>query len=983
MSKNSKSKQTQNQSLLHPSGRKMRKNKSQRHSIPSGFNLPPGWEMQVQFGSDDNEDIPIPSFGDQDVMKMFQSKLMKQFQQAQSDNHRSSSYTRSQSLPVKDSEVMSVMMSMFGEMLTDSMVSANKAKFGKKAVVKIKPKHSNTNANSDSENERDIDSHSARLPPPSMDWPPGIKEAAAAAIRSVHGNSWFAGNDEWGDGDEEDEDHDDDSIPDLFPPTNETKARIQEEDQEYRLRMERERQRNYEASLKAAEELIREEEEEAKKKAQRETTETSTKAAKKREKKLRKKARERKEAAVKDAEAAIKLREKSISTWTSRIVTACSIGDAKKVESLIANNPFRDGKGLQYDAEILRELKEVNAPVSFDEEVAESLKWLLVNCISKTSTEKDKSPSWLDARFKLSSYIASTSYSLVFELDILSKVLGGLSRSVFHNCSLLGDVPFIQAVLDQNTTIPETKDTMLHLNSLCNDLGWGAIHYAAVGGQLELVDLLLTAGCHVQLETKPSLTCHAKSRKGCTAKQLIESILSDNISCDIISKSDLIRDIIDTKRPDMNQYYETLKELVQRLSYVEAHGSKSLSEYDKMDKIKSDNESKNVKKNNIDDSKNQSFDTMVDQSNDDSSFISTLLAMGFGRELIDVALLANSGTRRNIDDIVLWLLQQTSHIEEGMKHSSSHDSSGLKTLDSDRIDTVMKEIPKANPLHVKASISKNNLVAEKKKTEEEGEARLRAHKERIRQEQSESMEMRLFDDNKKIAPVYPELHFGLHHSKTVQQNALMAETNFEQANDLVFPSSDLNYPDANVIETGYHLDAIRSNTRDFDPSVKPSMTYSSTQIDQHQNITKMTIDNMNMQQEWREKDFSATSDDVSPLMETRHVFPPHTEPGLQSRLQQYISRSRSEVSAEFNPGLYSRDQTVPHRVSSEGITTNEVGPTYSTSSLNNFTTLETHRGYDHFDHSIFQFGSVDDNSERKSSNQSWKSFGPPTSGSIW
>jgi hypothetical protein len=211
----------------------------------------------------------------------------------------------------------------------------------------------------------------------------------------------------------------------------------------------------------------------------------------------------------------------------------------------------------------------------------------------------------------------------------------------------------------------------------------------------------------------------------------------------------------------------------------------------------------------------------------------------------------------------------------------------------------------------------------------------------------------------------------------------MTETNFEQANDLGFSSSDLNYPDTNVIETGYHLDAIRSNTRDFDPSIKPSMTYSSIQIDQHQNLAKMTIDNMNMQQEWREKDFSVTSDDVSPLMETRHVFSPHTEPGLQSRLQQYISRSRSEVSAEFDQGLYHRDQTIPHRVSSEGITTNEVGPTYITSSLNNFTTLETHRGYDHFDHSIFQYGSVDDNSERKSSNQSWKSFGPPTSGSIW
>jgi hypothetical protein len=926
-----------------------------------------------------NEDIPLASF-DHDVMKMFQSKLMKQFQQAQRDNnqrnsnnYRSSSSSRTDVFPMKDSEVMSFMMSMFGDMFTDSMAAANKSKSGKKAVVKIKRKNVKTNPNSDSENDTEIYSHSTltsescKLPPPSMDWPPGIKEAAAAAIRSVHGNSWFTGTDGWSDGGEEDEDHDDDSIPDLFPPTNETISKMQKRDRECQLRREIEFQRNYEASLKAAEELIREEEE-AKKKAQLETTETSSKAAKKREKKQRKKARERKEAALKDAEAAIKLREKSISTWKSRIVTACSIGDVKKLELLLANNPFQDKKGLEFDEEILNALTIDNGPSSFDEEVTETLKWLLVNCICKTSTEKQKSTLWSEARFKLSSYITSTSYAIVFEPALLSNDLGGLSRSVLHHCSFLGDVSFVRAVLDQNAIIKENNGTSMNLNTLCNDFGWGPIHYATVGGHMELVDLLLNAGCDVQLKTEPTLTCHSKSRNGCTAKQLLECIISGNIFCDITSKDDLIRDMIDTKRSDMNQYDEVLKQLVQRLSYVETHGYESLSKYDDLNKIQLDKNSTGMKT-------NQSYNGTVGQPNDDTSLVSMLSAMGFRKELISAALQANTGTRQSLDDIVSWIFEKSS-VEEDTKHSSSN-----------AMDTVKKETPNLQPERVETHTSKSNIVYQKETKIEQRENQLSWKYEDINhQEQLESSKNASNMEIRSLSPTFPELHLGPHQFGTTQQNALLTDTNFGQANELVFSSSDLKYPDANDTEVGYSLDSIRPTTREFQPSVKPSTSFSRHQMAQHQNIVHMSVDNMSIHQGWRENDFLTASNDLS-RPETINTFPPHPEPGLQSRLQQYISHSHPQISLESDQGFSStsfRDQAVPQPISSQAITMNEVVPTYSTSSVYNFASAEFQTCDDQFDESIFQSRSEDQNKERHFNNQSWgKSFGPPSSGSIW
>ena len=72
-----------------------------------------------------------------------------------------------------------------------------------------------------------------------------------------------------------------------------------------------------------------------------EEEERAKKAAKKREKKNRKKEKAKREAALKAVQAAQKKREARITSWRSRVVTACSNGEISKLETLLGDSPFK------------------------------------------------------------------------------------------------------------------------------------------------------------------------------------------------------------------------------------------------------------------------------------------------------------------------------------------------------------------------------------------------------------------------------------------------------------------------------------------------------------------------------------------------------------------------------------------------------------------------------------------------------------------
>ena len=255
-------------------------------------------------------------------------------------------------------------------------------------------------------------------------------------------------------------------------------------------------------SIRAAEELLREEEEA--RAARDEDEEKAKRAAKKREKKQRKKERARREAAIKTAETSIKKRDKAIVSWRSRMVTAFTSGEVKKVESLIIENPFKDGKQLHFDEDIIEYLED--QLISHEDEINENMSWLLNSCVVK-NTSNGKGTNWLDARNRLCQFIVEMAFHVVFELKRDSK-------SALHHACFSGDISFVKIVVEHHEV--RQKDSKLGkvkedcLIKTCEYLGWNPLHYAAVGGWNDIVEFLLVTGCNVNLRTNPSFTCRAR-----------------------------------------------------------------------------------------------------------------------------------------------------------------------------------------------------------------------------------------------------------------------------------------------------------------------------------------------------------------------------------------------------------------------------------------------------------------------------------------
>ena len=242
----------------------------------------------------------------------------------------------------------------------------------------------------------------------------------------------------------------------------------------------------------AAAELLREEEEAALK--LQEEAEKLKRAAKKREKKNRKKEKARREATIKAAQAAQKKREKTIHSWRSRVASACLGGEVHKVDALISDNPFKETarqQQQQIDPEILEELG--GNHLSFEEEVNQNMAWLLPSCVAKS---RDVKPKERETRTKLGIFVIRMAFHVVFtpRQD---------RRSALHTACIVGDFSFVKLVTERVVKDEQKKN----LDTLCDDMGWTPLHYAAVSGWSDIVELLLGSGCDVRAHTDPHLTC--------------------------------------------------------------------------------------------------------------------------------------------------------------------------------------------------------------------------------------------------------------------------------------------------------------------------------------------------------------------------------------------------------------------------------------------------------------------------------------------
>ncbi len=244
------------------------------------------------------------------------------------------------------------------------------------------------------------------------------------------------------------------------------------------------------------------------------------KAAKKRDKKARQKERAKREAEVKAALAAMKKREKVITSWRSRVVAACSAGDARKMDALVGESPFKhyvyDPKSLCFDEAEEEDDDDGNEkhddmPKSQEEYLLKQMEWFLSNCLQKYPCPPSSSSTELTstqaqpfaqnvAREKLANYILSVSFDIVLHQSPSSQ-----NRNAIHLAAYMGDVDFIQWVIRSQSS--RTGNDVSYLECMCLDGGWSPLHYATAGGAKKVVELLLQEGVCVTMRTDSSLTC--------------------------------------------------------------------------------------------------------------------------------------------------------------------------------------------------------------------------------------------------------------------------------------------------------------------------------------------------------------------------------------------------------------------------------------------------------------------------------------------
>jgi hypothetical protein len=230
-------------------------------------------------------------------------------------------------------------------------------------------------------------------------------------------------------------------------------------------------------------------------------------AAKKREKKNRKKLKAKEEAAQKAAEAAQKKREKSILSWRSRVVSACQSNEIAKLEALLQESPLRKQQNQSYSQSLevlgastssIAEQDNPNEGQLTRSLIAPHLEFLLPNSIAKSRAQLNRGQ---EARELLASYILTSDIPIAF-----TPLRNG--RTALHTACFLGDVHFVQLVLDKVATYEDSECLLpeSYLNTTCEDSGWSPLHYAALSGSLAVVEALLCGGCKVDTITDDTHT---------------------------------------------------------------------------------------------------------------------------------------------------------------------------------------------------------------------------------------------------------------------------------------------------------------------------------------------------------------------------------------------------------------------------------------------------------------------------------------------
>ncbi|VEU34531.1 unnamed protein product [Pseudo-nitzschia multistriata] len=488
------------------------------------------------------------------------------------------------------------------------------------------------------------------------------------------------------------------------------------------------------------------------------------KAAKKREKKQRRKAKLKEEAAQKAAEAAQKKREKSIVSWRSRVVSACQSNEVTKLDGLLQESPLRKLMEEQ-NSNKNRNKNDSNDNTTHPSTscIIPHLEFLLPNSVAKNRAQVERG---IEARLRLADYVLHTELLLAF------KPLR-TGRTALHTACFHGDVRFLQLLFDK-VEIYEPSDgrdplPSSFLDLTCDESGWSPLHYAAVSGSSEVLELLLAKGSNLSTLTDVTHTWRESDGVGLTPRELVQCVQACNYEEVIETHGLALQEMTNAffnHHQERRVFLKKLERVHHRLSSIEKHGYSPLSSNDKAENNReaeantgdgkvnqSETSARNKKKkkkkkkqngkdaesraggNNTSNQHNSALDhsnaATVEEKED--PLVTALLGMGFAESQIMAAVKACGGTHRaTADDLVTWILGQ----------GETEESANEATRIPDGTDQLQQENAAYDRTRTEDSLPTNEKEQQKQQLEavrkqEEAARRLAAKREEARRRNRE------------------------------------------------------------------------------------------------------------------------------------------------------------------------------------------------------------------------------------------------------
>jgi ankyrin repeat protein len=478
--------------------------------------------------------------------------------------------------------------------------------------------------------------------------------------------------------------------------------------------------------------------------------------AKKREKKQKKKAKQKEEAARKAAEEARKELEKFTVSWRSRVVSACQSNESQKLESLLRESPLRK----------LSQEDHVNHNLGPQSSFQTHLELLLPTTIPKNRQHVERG---VESRMLLANFVLEMDLPLAFK-----PMRSG--RSALHTACFFGDVQFVKLLFEEVQKYNPTKDRVdlppNYIDITCEESGWSPLHYAALSGSFEVLEILLENGPDLRKMTDTTHTWRKSNGLGITARELVEFVMSGKQDKEIETHGVALLDVTNSFLGQMQErrlFLRNLERARQRLAAIEKNGytppstSDSTADWEKShndctskltldassaEKKKRQKKKKKKKNNKEVQNDNQMTENMPDDDESRTSpvlvpepveeidpLFAALQGMGFGDTQINAAVKACGGINlATADDLVTWILTQETDYDSHINEPAATYPSQVERKNEVRWEKLSKD---ADSNITDLQFEKEQKEQQTKELQEEAARRLAAKREQARRRNRE------------------------------------------------------------------------------------------------------------------------------------------------------------------------------------------------------------------------------------------------------